>query len=106
MLGKGLPAGGSLAFGAEFHAQRLGVRRRRGGRRPADRSARSARVIGVAVLGASYALRVGGDISAIGDGKLSWLSWLSPIGWVTHIFPYWANNWWAAGCPCSSRRPR
>jgi putative exporter of polyketide antibiotics len=27
---------------------------------------------------------------------LAWRSWISPIGWVQHIFPYGGNHWWPA----------
>jgi ABC-2 type transport system permease protein len=39
-------------------------------------------------------LRLAGDISAIGSGTLGWLSWISPIGWVQHIFPFGGDHWW------------
>jgi len=96
MIGSGMPAGGSLAFGAEFTFSGWAFAAVAAVAAQLTSSARTARAIAVAVLGACYALRVGGDISATGDGTLSWLSWLSPIGWVTHIFPYWSNNWWPA----------
>ena len=56
--------------------------------------ARSARSIAVLILGVAWVLRLGGDISAVGAGTVAWLSWISPIGWVQHIFPYGGNHWW------------
>jgi ABC-2 type transport system permease protein len=94
MVGNGLGAAGSFAFGAEFtlagwaFAGVAAIAVQLAG------SARGARTIGIVALGLAYVLRVGGDISALGDGKLSWLSWLSPIGWLTHIFPYERNAAW------------
>ncbi|HEY0000064.1 MAG TPA: ABC transporter permease [Actinoplanes sp.] len=94
MTGQGMPLDGSLAFGAEFvlagwiFAGVAAIAAQLTG------SARAARSIAVVVLGASYVLRVGGDISTLGDGSLAWLSWISPLGWVTHIFPYATNAWW------------
>ncbi|SFD15723.1 ABC transporter permease [Streptomyces aidingensis] len=47
----------------------------------------------MAVIGASYAIRAAGD-AAGADGSASWLSWLSPIGWVLYTYPYVDNRWW------------
>jgi ABC-2 type transport system permease protein len=91
MIGDNFDVTGSFAFGAEFtlagwaFAGVAAIAVQLAG------SARGARSIAVVVLGVAYVLRVGGDISALGDGKLSFLSWLSPIGWLTHVFPYEQN---------------
>jgi len=94
MTGKGAPVTGSLAFGAEFTLSGWLFAAVAAITAQLTSGARSARSIAVVVLGAAYALRVGGDVSALGDGKVSWLSWISPLGWVTHIFPYGPVNWW------------
>ncbi|GIF19632.1 ABC-2 type transport system permease protein [Actinoplanes tereljensis] len=94
MAGKTGNTGGSLAFGAELTVSGLMFAAVAAITAQLTSSARSARSIAVVVLGVAYALRVGGDISAIGDGGLTWLSWVSPLGWVTHIFPYGPVNWW------------
>ncbi|NEE01089.1 ABC transporter permease [Phytoactinopolyspora halotolerans] len=44
--------------------------------------------IGVAVLGASYAVRAVGDVSETG------LSWLSPFAWSLHTRAYVDERWW------------
>ncbi|GAA0535902.1 exporter of polyketide antibiotics [Paractinoplanes ferrugineus] len=85
---------GSLAFGAELAVSGLMFAAVGAITAQLTSSARSARSLAVVALGVSYTLRVGGDIAALGDGGPSWLSWLSPLGWVTHIFPYEATNWW------------
>src|SRR6266542_1932742 len=54
----------------------------------------AARGIAVSVLGAAYLLRIAGDLSGQAGGGLSWLSWLSPIGWVHRIYPYGGDRWW------------
>jgi ABC-2 type transport system permease protein len=54
----------------------------------------SARGIAITVLGAADVLRAAGDVSAIENGNLAWLSWLSPIGWAQHTRPYYENVWW------------
>jgi ABC-2 type transport system permease protein len=94
MVGKTGSVGGSLAFGAEFAAAGWIFAGVAAITAQLTSSARSARAIAVVVLGVSYALRVGGDISTLGTGGLSWLSWISPLGWVTRIFPYGSVNWW------------
>jgi ABC-2 type transport system permease protein len=94
MVGNGFDAAGSLVFGAEFtlagwaFAGVAAVAVQLAG------SAGGARAIGIIALGIAYVLRVGGDISSLGDSKLSWLSWLSPIGWLTHVFAYERNAAW------------
>jgi ABC-2 type transport system permease protein len=92
---EGATAAGSLAFGAELTCSVWVFTAVAAITAQLTSSARSARAIAVVVLGVAYALRVGGDMSAMGDGSVSWLSWISPIGWMTHIFPYAAvANWW------------
>ncbi|WP_250002453.1 ABC transporter permease [Actinoplanes sp. M2I2] len=96
MLGQGLPAEGSLAFGAEMALTGCAFAGVGAIAAQLTSSARGARSIAVLALGVSFVLRVGGDVSALGDGSLSWLSWLSPVGWVQHLFPYGGNDWWPA----------
>jgi ABC-2 type transport system permease protein len=94
MAGKSASVSGSLAFAAEFVFGGLIFATIAAITAQLTSSARAARSIAIAALGVSYALRVGGDMSALGDGRLSWLSWISPLGWVTHIFPYGETYWW------------
>ena len=56
--------------------------------------ARAARSIAILALGVAWVLRLAGDIAPSATAALSWLSWLSPIGWVQHIFPYGGDRWW------------
>jgi ABC-2 type transport system permease protein len=94
MTGMGESLSGSLAFGAGFTVSGWLFAGVAGITAQLTSGARSARSIAVVVLGVAFALRVGGDISTLGDGNLSWLTWISPIGWVTRIFPYGGVNWW------------
>jgi ABC-2 type transport system permease protein len=94
MVGKTGSVSGSVAFGAEFAVAGWLFAAIAAITAQLTSSARSARSIAIVALGVSYALRVGGDISAVGAGGLSWLSWISPLGWVTRIFPYGPRNWW------------
>ncbi|MET0419744.1 MAG: ABC transporter permease [Actinoplanes sp.] len=96
MIAQGLPAAGSFAFGASFTVSCWSFAAIGAIAAQLTSSARTARSIAAVALGAAYVLRVGGDISALGNGTLSWLSWLSPIGWATQIFPYGDVSWWPA----------
>ncbi|EFL33713.1 ABC transporter membrane protein [Streptomyces viridochromogenes DSM 40736] len=55
-------------------------------------SARLARGLTSAVLGAAFVLRAAGD-SARDDGS-SVLTWLSPLGWLENLRPYADERWW------------
>ncbi|MER5529423.1 ABC transporter permease [Streptomyces sp. NPDC002677] len=55
-------------------------------------SARLARGLTSAVLGAAFVLRAAGD-SADGAGS-SPLTWLSPLGWLENLRPFAAERWW------------
>jgi ABC-2 type transport system permease protein len=94
MVGQDMPLAGSLAFGAEFAVTGWMFAGVAAITAQLTSSARSARSIAILVLGVAWILRLAGDISAIGSGTLSWLSWISPIGWVQHIFPYGGDHWW------------
>ncbi|MGK5680601.1 ABC transporter permease [Actinoplanes sp. URMC 104] len=96
MLGQGMPAEGSVAFGAEMALAGCVFAGVGAITAQLTSSARGARSLAILVLAVSFVLRVGGDVSALGTGALSWLSWLSPIGWVQHVFPYGGNDWWPA----------
>ena len=64
-------------------------------------TARGARGIAIAVLGASFALRAVGDS---GPAGLSWLSWVSPLGWVelTRAFGSAGERWWVLILPLAA----
>lgn len=55
-------------------------------------SARLARGLTAAVLGAAFVLRAAGD-SAADDGS-SALTWLSPIGWLENLRAFAGERWW------------
>lgn len=55
-------------------------------------SARLARGLTAAVLGAAFVLRAAGD-SARTDGSSPW-TWLSPLGWLENLRPFAAERWW------------
>jgi ABC-2 type transport system permease protein len=51
--------------------------------------ARPANGMALAVLGAAFLLRAVGDTAT----ELSWLSWLSPIGWAERFQPFAGDRW-------------
>ncbi|TAK36674.1 MAG: ABC transporter permease [Chloroflexota bacterium] len=89
----GLPASGSVALGLSFAAAGWVFAAMAGLAAQLTESAGRAKGISVAVLGLSYLLRFIGD-SGGENGRLSWLSWLSPIGWVQRTRPFADESWW------------
>jgi ABC-2 type transport system permease protein len=65
-------------------------------------SARLARGLTAAVLGAAFVLRAAGDSATDGGtsqafgtgGGSSTLTWLSPLGWLENLRPYADERWW------------
>ncbi|MEV8451411.1 ABC transporter permease [Streptomyces sp. NPDC052095] len=55
-------------------------------------SARLAKGLTAAVIGAAFVLKAAGDAAA-GDGS-SVLTWLSPIGWTENVRAYADERWW------------
>jgi ABC-2 type transport system permease protein len=94
MIGQGLAPAGSVAFGTEFAMAGSMFAAVGAVAAQLTTGARAARSIAILVLGAAWVLRLAGDISAVGSGGLAWLSWISPIGWVQHIFPYGGDHRW------------
>jgi ABC-2 type transport system permease protein len=60
-------------------------------------SARAARGIAIAVLGASFLLRAVGD--SAGARGPSWLTWTGPLGWTELVRPYADERWWVLLLP-------
>ncbi|WP_428935052.1 ABC transporter permease [Streptomyces sp. ACT015] len=58
-------------------------------------SARAARGLTAALLGAAFALRAAGDATTP-DGS-SAATWLSPLGWLENLRPYARERWWVLG---------
>jgi ABC-2 type transport system permease protein len=75
-MGLGLVSAAIAAVGAQLSA-----------------SARTGAGIVAASLGAAFLMRSLGDVAA------PWLTWLSPIGWVSKAEPYAANRWWVVLLP-------
>jgi polyether ionophore transport system permease protein len=96
MVGQDQPGAGSVAFGLELalsgwvFAAVGAVAAQLAG------AAGTARGLAITTLGVAYVLRIVGDVSDMSGGPLSWLTWLSPIGWVQRIRPYGDNAMWPA----------
>ncbi|GGY96048.1 ABC transporter membrane-spanning protein [Streptomyces olivaceoviridis] len=58
-------------------------------------SARLARGLTAAVLGAAFVLRAAGD--SVSDDGSSALTWLSPLGWLENVRPFADERWWVLG---------
>jgi len=84
----GLPLVGSLAFGASWTGVGLTVAGMTAVACQLSASARTCGAIAAGMLGTAYVLR------AVGDTSVSWLSWLSPLGWSTQLRAYSDPRWW------------
>jgi polyether ionophore transport system permease protein len=82
--GCGLVFAGVAAVGAQFAV-----------------TARGARGFAIAALGAAFVLRAVGDS---GPAGASWLSWVSPLGWVefTRSFGSAGERWWVLALPLAA----
>ncbi|WP_018179562.1 ABC transporter permease [Jongsikchunia kroppenstedtii] len=83
-----VPHAGSVAFGLALAASGFVFAAVAAVAAQLSASARVARGIAFAVLGAAFALRAVGDV---GSGTLSWLS---PLGWSIQVRPYAGDRWW------------
>ena len=88
LIGAGMPAGGSVAFGLAVGLTGLAFTAIAGLAAQLTETARSAHGIAFAVLGAAYVLRALGDTGPIA------LTWISPIGWAMRVRAYAGERWW------------
>jgi ABC-2 type transport system permease protein len=88
LLGLGLPAEGSVNFGASFLAVGLVFTALALVTGQVTENSRVASGLAGITLGAAFMLR------AVGDIHHGVLSWLSPIGWVQKARPYAGERWW------------
>jgi ABC-2 type transport system permease protein len=93
----GLPVAGSVAFALAITTCGLAFAAVAALAAQLAAGARAARGIAVGVLGAAYLLRAVGDAS--GAGGVSWLTWLSPLGWTEMLRPYTEDRWWVLALP-------
>ncbi|MEN3611910.1 anibiotic ABC transporter [Plantactinospora sp. ZYX-F-223] len=104
LIGNGLPAGGSIAFGLGVGAAGLTFGAIAAVAAQLSQGARAANGIAAAAIGAAYLVRGLGD--AFGEVRpdgytmtSAWPSWLSPIGWTTLVRPFADDRWWVLVLP-------
>lgn len=90
----GLPAAGSVALALAIGACGLAFTGLAAVAAQLTQGARAARGIAFALLGLAFVLRGAGDSSSA-----SWLSWLSPLGWVELTRPFAGQRWWVLVLP-------
>lgn len=88
LLSGGLPAAGSLGFGAALAGSGLVFAGVAAVAAQLSTGARTARGVAFAVLAVTFALR------AVGDAGSGRLSWLAPQGWSLQLRPYAGERWW------------
>jgi ABC-2 type transport system permease protein len=98
MLGLGLPATGSVAYGLAVASAGWVFAAVGAVAAQLTDGAGGARSLGLGTLGLAFLLRAAGD-TAGPDGALGWLSWLSPIGWAQQTRPYAGERWWVFALP-------
>jgi ABC-2 type transport system permease protein len=92
MIVLGTAVAGSIAMGAGIAAAGIAFAGIAAICAQLTEGARSAIGAAMATLAVAFVLRAAGDSSS--QGGLSWLSWLSPIGWAQQIRPYAHERWW------------
>ncbi|MEV0410252.1 ABC transporter permease [Streptomyces sp. NPDC050448] len=58
-------------------------------------SARLAKGLTGALIGAAFVLRAAGDAGSAGGSSV--LTWVSPLGWLEHVRAFAAERWWVLG---------
>jgi ABC-2 type transport system permease protein len=86
----GLPAAGSVALGLQVAAPGWVFAGIAVACAQLTDGARAARGIAASLLGVAYLLRAVGDASP----GLSWLVWVSPLGWAERLRPFAGERWW------------
>jgi ABC-2 type transport system permease protein len=92
LIAVGLPATGAVATGLAWTIPGLCFTAVAGVAAQVAETAQAARGIALAAVGVAYLLRAVGDA-----GRVSWLPWLTPIGWAQEVRAYGADRWWVVG---------
>ena len=95
LMSQNAAVGGSLALGLGFLGCGIVFAGVGAVTAQISENARPARGMAASVLGVAYLLRAVGDSS----DSATWLSWLSPIGWVQQTRAFAGERWWALGLP-------
>ncbi|GHH91158.1 ABC transporter permease [Streptomyces capillispiralis] len=91
----GQGAGGALAFGLGLAGVGMVFATMAAIVAQLTESARLARGLTAAVLGAAFVLRAAGDSAT--DGGSSPLTWASPLGWLENLRAFAGERWWVLG---------
>ncbi|MEV0402007.1 ABC transporter permease [Actinoallomurus sp. NPDC050550] len=89
LIACGLPAAGSLAVGLAWAIPGLFFTAVAGVTAQLAETAQAARGIALAVVGVAFLLRAAGDAA-----RVSWLVWISPIGWSQRVRAFGGERWW------------
>jgi ABC-2 type transport system permease protein len=92
LVAYGLPAAGSVAFGLSWARFGWVFAAVAAVMAQATEGTRAARGISVAMLGLCLVLRMAADMGK--EDGLSWVSWLTPFGWIQHAHLYGEQRWW------------
>lgn len=96
LVAVGLPAEGSVLFGAGWAATALCFTAVAAVAAQVTTTGRAANGLTFLVIGFAYVLRAVGDLAEEGPG---WLSWLSPIGWNQQVRAYAGDRWTVLALP-------
>ncbi|MFI0258590.1 ABC transporter permease [Streptomyces sp. NPDC017056] len=88
----GRPAGGSLALGLAVGGTGLVFAGLAAVTAQLTESARAAKGLAGAVLGAAFVLRAAGDAAT--EDAASPLTWISPVGWAENLRAFAGERWW------------
>jgi ABC-2 type transport system permease protein len=96
----GLPLAGAAAFGLAQAACGLVFAALAAIAAQISGTARGARGLVITALGVSFLLRGIGDSG--GSHGLTWMTWLSPIGWAELVRPFGGERWWVLALPVTA----
>ncbi len=100
LVSSGLPLAGSAAFGLAEASCGIVFAGLAAIAAQISATARGARGLAIALLGVSFLLRGIGDSG--GSHGLTWLTWLSPIGWAELVRPFAGERWWVLALPAAA----
>ncbi len=100
LIGKGLDASGSFAFGLSTASAGLVFTGVSAFTAQLSESSRASNAIAGGFLGVTYLLRAAGD--AAGESGPQWLTWLSPIGWTEHVRSFGDDRFWVLLLPLAA----
>lgn len=96
----GLPVAGALAYGLSAAGCGLVFAAIAATAAQVSGTARGARGIAITLLGLAFLFRGVGDSGA--SHGLSWLTWLSPLGWAEETQAFTGDRWWVLAVPLAA----